>query len=229
MVLLLGAMNEEISAFLNSSINPKEIIWNGFKCYESILNGREVCVAKTGVGKAMSALYTQHLIETYKPDCLIFTGLAGAINPDYKIGDIMLVKECVQYDLDAREFGFKLGEIPFTPYRFFQSDNKLLNLALKSTRTTGPVQTGRVLTGDSFISSKNRAKFESAFKELNGDAVEMEGAGVALAASVNKTPFLIIRIISDKADGSAPSDFSSFLHSAGEKALNIVSALLERL
>lgn len=229
MILILGAMQEEIQAFLEKADHIETIQWKEFTEYKAELFGKVVVIAKTGVGKVMSALYSQHLICEYHPEKIIFTGLAGGLSEDLKIGDAIAAVDCVQHDLDATEFGFEYGKIPYTDYHYLKSDQQLLNNVLSFSPDGYTLHKGRIMTGDQFISGKNRSRYLDSFSRLKGDAVEMEGASVALVAAVNKIPFLLVRIISDLADGSAPQNFKAFLNTASHKSLEIVSYLLKKL
>ncbi|MBN1647795.1 MAG: 5'-methylthioadenosine/adenosylhomocysteine nucleosidase [Spirochaetales bacterium] len=229
MILLLGAMNEEISVYLDYAYDIKKTDWNGFAEYAAKIGNNDVLISKTGVGKSMSALFTQHLVEVYRPDFILFTGLAGALNTCLEIGDILIAEDCIQYDLDASELGFRIGQIPFTDFRLFQSDKKLFDIARDSRPDGFNLHTGRILTGDKFVSVKNRGLHTTLFAELKGDAVEMEGASVALVSAVNNIPFLLIRAISDKADGNAPKKFNDFLALASRHMLDIIVRIIKQL
>ncbi len=216
MTLILGAMDGEIAAARADLENPSRTAWNGFHIHHGWIGDREVLVAKTGVGKSLSAMFCQHLIDTHSPEQILFGGVAGALNSSLEIGDTLIARDCIIHDMDATAFGFKLGEIPYSPYRVFTCDPALVAQAATVEPMEGSVVTGRVLTGDQFLTSaQTRNELRAA---LDGDAVEMEGASVGLVATVNRIPFLLIRTISDKADGQARTDFGSFLQFASRNS-----------
>ncbi len=225
MTLILGAMDGEIAEARADLQDPSTTEWNGFQIHHGWIEDREILVAKTGVGKSLSAMFCQHLIETHSPDRLLFSGVAGALNPALEIGDTLIARDCVMHDMDATALGFKRGEIPYTPYRVFVCDPVLVAQAAAVEPMEGSVITGRVLTGDQFVATaKTRNELRAA---LDGDAVEMEGASVGLVATVNQIPFLLIRTISDKADGRAHTDFNSFLEFASRNSWHYLRQIVE--
>lgn len=207
---IIGALDAEIEVFTKHLLNPQKTNYNGFTFYEGEISGRRTVITKSGVGKVFASLTTQKLIDTYNPQCVIFTGVAGGINNKLNIGDIVVAKDCVQHDFDVRELGFSRGTIPYTDYRFFETDKQLRTLAL-SAKSEHKIHEDRILTGDQFFTKKEIKENEYLTNELGGDAIEMEGAAVGLVCVFNEVPFLIIRTISDKADEEASVDFTEFL------------------
>lgn len=240
MIALFGAFDEEITELLGSLDEAGEQEWRGFTFHEGRLEGRDVVISKSGVGKSMSAMLTQKIIDRFEPECLIFTGLAGGINPDLEIGDTVVARDCLQHDMDATALGFKRGEVPYSNFRIFDCDARLVDIALgcepslpaAEAAGAGPtphVMAGRILTGDTFLVKSMMESHRYLRDELHGDAVEMEGASVGLVAAVNGVPFLIIRTISDRADGNARVDFNRFVPWASKNSLRFVRHILMRL
>lgn len=242
-ILILGALFGEINVAIATSQATVDQERNTAKFYAGILENHHVILGNVGVGKAMSAMNTQWAIDTYHPSHIIFIGLAGALNPTYRIGDIILGRETLMYDLDATALGFQRGEIPYSQIRYISADPKLLQLATdyispqtfssSNENKTQPISNtmpklhiGRILTGDTFVTTANKSKL---YEELKGDAVEMEGASVGLVAISNNIPHLIIRIISDQADGQARIDFARFLPQASKKLLDILQYVLKKI
>jgi len=182
------------------------------------MEGRDLVIAKSGVGKTLSAMLCQRLIDLYNPSSVIFTGIAGALNPHYRLGDTVLAEDCMQYDLNAKLRGTKRGQVPFTKYRIIPCDRRLLELASDFQPENGELHRGRVLTGDSFFTESEDLSYAYMREELKGDAVEMEGASVGLVALVNKIPFLLIRTISDLADGKLNIKIIKFLRRASRNS-----------
>lgn len=234
MIILLGAMDGEISSFRHAIEDGKtRSTRNGTEVFIGRLEGRDVALARAGVGKAMSGITAQSIIDMLyengtPPEGLIFTGLAGAINPELKIGDTLLSVDCIQHDLDATSLGIPRGTVPYTGYRFLEADRLLLENASGYEPAAGRVHRGRILTGDQFIHMRDDKRFRYMIDELKGDAVEMEGAAVALCAVMNSLPFLLIRTISDQADGKAVVKFNEFLPVASENSLMAVRYLLKQ-
>jgi 5'-methylthioadenosine/S-adenosylhomocysteine nucleosidase len=223
---ILGAMDGEIAEFLQSMTQTSTEGWRGFRFHYGEIDQERVVVAKAGVGKSLSALVSQHLIERFAPARLIFTGLAGAVDQSLDVGDMMVARDCVQYDIDASPIGFEVGEIPFTPYRFLPCDRELVRAAAAVSPESGRVVTGRIGTGDRFLTKRDEELVRWLRETLEVTACEMEGASVGLAAAVNDIPFLLLRTISDRADGAAPKDFSAFLTRASRNSLAFVRGLL---
>lgn len=228
-ILLLGALEAEISEFRDRLEERRDERWHGNTFCAGRLGRHAVVVAAAGVGKSMSALTTQHLVDVFAPKYIIFTGIAGALNPSLEIGDIVAAADSLQYDLDARAAGFPLGQIPFSDYRIIPGDQRLLAAALSYEARGFHLVRGRILTGDLFLSRSTPGSYGHLVSELAGDAVEMEGASVGLVALVNRVPFLLLRVISDRADGSAASDFKKFLPIASRRTFLVVSHVLDEL
>lgn len=229
MVLLLGALDEEIAELRRVITEERIETWHGFTFRTGRVEGREVVVAKTGVGKSLSALVTQRLVDRFSPSAILFSGIAGSLTSTLEIGDLLVARDCLQHDLDARPVGFPLGQIPFTSYRVLECDGRLVEAALSFCPTGYRLCSGRVLTGDQFLTSSDRESHRYLTEELGGDAVEMEGASVALVAAVNQIPFLLVRAISDRADGGAPKSFRRFLELAARRTFEIILHVLRSI
>jgi len=227
MIAIIGAMDQEIREIRSHMSSLEDHRIPGGTCHTGTLNGLSVVLVKTGVGKVLSAMATQYVIDTFSPVYVLFTGLAGAINPDYEIGDIILARDLVQYDMDVSQMGFKIGEIPFSGIRFIPSNAQLLEIASGCHEQDMSVKSGRIVTGDRFITETNTENTRFLTDELSGDAVEMEGASVAIVCHMNKMPFLVIRTISDRADHAAAVDFSRFLPQASKRSYRLVSFLMD--
>jgi adenosylhomocysteine nucleosidase/adenosylhomocysteine/aminodeoxyfutalosine nucleosidase len=225
-ILILGAMAGEIAEFLRALRHGTRDTWRGFEFHRGTIEGHNAVVAKSGVGKAMAACVTQRLVDTYAPRAIVFTGLAGGLNPDLDIGDCLIARDCIQHDLDATALGFARGEVPYSQYRILECGKELVAAASQVTPLSGKSMVGRVLTGDQFLVAANLRSREYLQTELEGDVVEMEGASVGLVAEINDVPFLIARFVSDRVDGSAKGDFSAFLREAARASRHFVTELL---
>jgi adenosylhomocysteine nucleosidase len=227
-IIILGALDAEVEAFLSHMDNKLLVQGGGLSAHTGTLNGKQVVVCKSGVGKVYAAMTTQWLIQQFQPTAVLFTGVAGALNPSYEVGDMVLATDCVQYDMDAIGLGFPVGNIPYTELRFFKSDSNLLYAAM-STATGHRIHQGRILTGDRFVTHEALPQLMVLNQELKGDAVEMEGAAVAQVCTIHKIPFLIIRTISDKANVDSPIDFNKFLPVVVKKSSTIVLQILSNI
>lgn len=215
-------MEEEIEGFLHAAKNVKTEKWQNFTFYKGQLYGKEVVIARVGIGKSISAILTQYFVMRFSPQYIVFTGVAGALNKEASIGDVYIAKDCMQYDLDTTALGVELGTIVEIQRRFLPTDPKLRNLALSTPLKEVTIREGRILTGDAFLSTEKAHVRQFLSEELDGDAIEMEGASVGLVAYVNQIPFLLIRTISDRADGTAVEDFSSFVNVLSRTSRDIV-------
>lgn len=227
---IIGAMELEVEE-LKSKMEHIEIAKiAGMEFYEGTLNKTSVVVVRCGIGKVNAALCVQILADLYQVTQVINTGVAGSLNARLDIGDILISKDAVYHDMDVTIFGYALGEVPQIGQRFFTADEHLISLAMESCAKVNPdihALTGRVVSGDQFISDKevkNRL-----ISEFAGDCAEMEGAAIAHGAFLNNIPFIIIRAISDKADDSAEMDYPSFERAAAHHSALLVEDMLSKL
>ena len=161
---------------------------------------------------------------------MINTGIAGGLDKDINIGDIVVATDVLYHDVDARGFGYPKGQIPQMDEFSFSADEGLRKLAVKVCREVNPeiqVFEGRIVSGDQFISDKEVK--DAIIGEFGGFAVEMESAGIGQAAYLNHVPFLIIRAISDKADDSAQMDYQTFEAAAITHSVNLTLRMVEEL
>lgn len=237
MVGLIGAMTQEVADLKNAMTNPRTENHSGQEFSIGRLNGREVAIVQSGVGKVNAAIAAEILCEIYHVEALINTGVGGSLDADIEIGDIVLSTDCVEHDMDVTGLGYPKGVIPdMDPacsenpdhLTLFQADSSLLKKAETCCRRVNPeigVWKGRIASGDVFVSGKEQK--EAIRKETGALCAEMEGASIAHVASLNQTPFLIIRAVSDKADDSAHEDYPSFQKKAIQHTVRLVTALME--
>ena len=158
---------------------------------------------------------------------MINTGVAGSLNNDLNIGDILISKDAVHHDVDVTIFSYKVGEVPQLGIREFPADAGLISVAEKAIKENQPdlnYRVGRVASGDQFISSSEVK--ERIIRDFEADCAEMEGASIAHGAYLNGIPFVIIRAISDKADGSAEQDYPTFEKAAAAHCAKLVADML---
>jgi adenosylhomocysteine/aminodeoxyfutalosine nucleosidase len=229
MYALLSAMDSESRAVRAAMEIARVDRWKGYEFSIGRLEGADVVVARTGVGKILSAMITQKIIDSYAPDAVFFSGIGGALNPAYGIGDIVIGTESMQHDLDATVFGFKRGEVPYSGYRLFICDTFLCDAAENYLPRDHSLFFGRILTGDQFLTQADKAGFNYLRTELKGDVVDMEGAAVAQVAVVNEVSHILIRVISDCADGAAPKSFERFLPKASLASLQLLRYIIRRV
>lgn len=225
---IIGAMDEEIQHILDAMKDYQERKKAGITFYIGSFNAYDIVLCKSGVGKVNASVCTQVLIDEFAATNIIFTGVAGAVNPELKIGDIVVSTDCVQHDMDVRALGFNLGEIPYSEVSVFKADEKLVNLAISASKEIvegKKIVSGRILSGDQFIADREKVKF--LHEELDGYCTEMEGAAVGQVCSMNSIPFVIIRSMSDQADGSAEVNFLEFTKLASKNSFEIVNEMIK--
>lgn len=227
---IIGAMDEEV-AKLKECIEEVAIqTIASMDFYHGKLSGKEVVVVRSGIGKVNAAICAQILVDHYHVCAIINTGIAGSLNADINIGDIVLSKTALQHDVDAVSFGYDPAVIPRMETSVFDGDEHLINIAKEVCEEKIHdirVFVGRVVSGDQFISDK--AKKEWLIENFKADCTEMEGAAIAHAAYLNQIPFLIIRAISDKADDSAHMDYPEFESMAIKNSVLLLKSIIEKL
>lgn len=228
MLGIIGAMADEVEQLKAAMSGPEISVVAGMEFYKGTIQGKEVVVVQSGIGKVNAAVCAQALIDHYGVDGIVNTGIAGSLKADINIGDLVLSTDAVQHDVDATIFGDPVGQVPNMEVFSFTADEKLRKLAKQCCQQVNPelgVFEGRVLSGDQFVSS--REKKEWLAETFGGYCTEMEGAAIAHAAYLNKVPFLIVRAISDKADDSAQMDYSEFERQAILHSTRLTKALIQ--
>ena len=222
-VLILGAMEEEIRECLACVELDSTEVWNGFTLHWGRMDQTPVVICKSGIGKVFASLITQHLIDRCSVRAVLFTGVAGAVAADLNPGDLLIAERLIHHDLDVRALGFERGQIPFTDFRYFECDPHCLQVAMGVQFPGVRMRSGCIGTGDQFITDR------SSLPDLGLDAVDMEGAAVAQVCTINNTPFLIVRILSDRADGSAQLDFATNLPRLAHHSVEVLKAVVRSL
>ena len=227
---IIGAMEEEV-AVLKEMMEIQEVrTIAGMEFCRGICENQSVIVVRSGIGKVNAAICTQILCDIFQSEMIINTGVAGSLKNAINIGDIVLSVDTLQHDMDATGFGYEPGVIPRMETSIFKADEALVDLAEKICREVNPdiqVFRGRVVSGDQFISDHDVK--ERLIQMFGGYCTEMEGAAIAQAAWLNQVPFIVIRAISDKADGSAEMDYSEFEMKAIEHTVHLVAGMLRNM
>lgn len=227
---IIGAMEVEVAILKEKMEDVRIIKKASMDFYEGILAGKKVVVVRSGIGKVNAGICAQILADVFSVDAIINTGIAGSLNKNINIGDIVLSTDVVQHDMDATGFGYRKGQIPQMPVFFFNADDNLRRLAAEVCKEVNPdiqVFEGRIASGDQFVCDqdvKNRI-----VSDFSAYATEMEGAAIGQAAYLNEIPFLVVRAISDKADGSAQMDYSEFEKAAVDHSVRLTLNMLARI
>ena len=204
-IAIIAALNEEIKLFRKMESN-------------------KIYLAVCGVGKVNAAAKTQAVIDKFKPDLVIMVGVAAAADPKLKIGEVIVAKDLIQWDVDATAFSKHLpGQILFSQLRLF----KAAELFVKKLAKNSGVIVGRIVSGDTFVANKKLVK--KIYRQFQDQAIDMESAALAQVCQINQTPFLVIKAISDQADGQAKVDFKKFLAKASQNNYDLVNRILLNL
>ena len=227
---IIGAMEQEVAKIKEKMQDVTITSRARMDFYEGTLEGKKVVVVRSGIGKVNAGMCTQILADVFGVEAVINTGIAGSLNNDVNIGDIVLSTDVLHHDMDATVFGDPAGQIPRMDTLSFPADKELVKKAVAANEKANPdihTFTGRVASGDQFISDKEvKERIVSLFHPM---CVEMEGAGIAQAAYLNKVSYVIIRAISDKADNSATMDYPEFVKMAITHYVGLVKGLVERM
>ncbi len=243
-IAIMGAMVEEIEPILvrlDPALSPESelvhILQNmqnirlhtiaGNRYFEARYKGHEIFVAYSKIGKVFASLTASVLIEHFKCEKLLFSGVAGAINEELKIGDLIAATKLCQHDLDITAFGHPYGYVPEGKV-YVESDANLRRIAQEVAKEKGiALKEGIIATGDQFIA--DTARKEWIRKTFDADALEMEGAAVAVVCDAYDVPFFVLRSISDAADMDASFDFDAFLKSSSRISADFIISMLDRI
>lgn len=226
---LMGAMDEEVVQILQVLQNQESSVVAGIEFVQGSWYGHEVVVCKSGVGKVNAAVATQLLIDRFQVEQMWFTGVAGAVHPDLVVGDIVISSSCQQHDMDVAPLGYTRGVTPYQAVSDFPADPELIALAqgaCKRQCTDHNHVLGRILSGDQFIANPGYVE-TVLYQQLGGACVEMEGAALAQVCQMNAIPYIVLRSISDQADGEAEVNFAEFTVMAAARSFAIVNDMMQ--
>ena len=228
---IIGAMDPEVDLLISELKNPKKSDLGFCKFAQGTLEEQEVIIARSGIGKVCAGAVTALMINVYKADVIINTGSAGGIAKGLKVGDTVLSDKVSYHDCDLTIFGYEIGQMAAHD-RYFMADADLVEKARKAAEGlkdfSGKIVIGTTLSGDQFISSPEKKKWLTENFD-NAMVTEMEGAAIAQGCFLNNIPFLIIRAISDKADGSDIVDYPVFEEKAAKDCAALVIELIKLL
>jgi len=230
MIGIIGAMAEEVALFRDSMSVDKTDRYARMDFISGQLDGQEIVLLQSGIGKVNVTIGTQLMIDRYDVDLIIFTGLAGSLVPNLSQGDIVVSNNVVQYDFDLTAFGRRHGELPDVG-RMIEVDGKLVKFAcyafddvFEFVDDSPKLMVGTICSGDRFVTDTR--KIDWLQREFGAVATEMEGAAVGYTCYLNDVPFIIIRTISDTGGSQATDDFERYLKVASENSFKIVSTML---
>ena len=230
MVGVIAAMEEELTQLLDIMDDVSVESVGHIRFYLGVISGRTVAVTQCGIGKVNAAMGATLLVERYKPQIIINTGIAGAAKEKINIGDMILSTSVGHHDADVTAFNYKIGQIPEMPEEYLANE-ELVKSAHKVACdiTEHSVHCGKILSGDSFIHTKDQATLiNSNFKDVL--ALEMEGAAIAQVAYQFSLPFLLIRSISDNvyADDNCTA-YTLNKEESANKSVDVLVGVLNKL
>ncbi|MFA9557140.1 5'-methylthioadenosine/S-adenosylhomocysteine nucleosidase [Evansella sp. AB-rgal1] len=225
---IIGAMEEEVE-LLRSKMNviEKDVI-AGCEFFYGKLQGVEVVLSKSGIGKVNAAISTTLMNKLYHPDYIINTGSAGGFHKELAVGDIVISTEVRYNDVDATVFGYEFGQVPRMP-AFYMPNEELITIAENCAEELGINSVkGLVLSGDSFMSDHDRVEdIRQRFQDPY--CSEMEAGAIAQVCHQFQCPFVIIRSLSDIAGQDAKISYDQFLEKAAVNSAQMVLLMLEEL
>ncbi len=226
---IIGAMQVEVETLVANLENKNAKTVAGSVYHEGKLEGLDVVVVQCGIGKVNAALCAQILCSEFGVTHLVNTGVAGSLDADLDIGDLLVSRDAVHHDFDCGPVGYPRCQVPGMDVLAFPADERLMTLAFAAAESVNPGHTkvGRVASGDQFI-SRPEVKAEI-IANTGASCTEMEGAAIAHTAYRNGIPYVVLRAISDKADDSAEMDYPTFEAIAARRCAAVTMALARSL
>jgi adenosylhomocysteine nucleosidase len=241
---VLGAFGAEVALIHLNIQDPKETIIQGIHFTEGTLNGRRIVLAQAGMGKVNAAITTTLMLDHFKPAEILFTGIAGGVDPQLLPGDLVIGNKITYHDYGTITPDSLLRRSTQDPVTFilnplyFSSSQNLVKVAeevssklefekIGSSKRLPKVVTGTIVTGDVFVSSA--AATRQFWLKMHAEATEMEGAAVAQTCWQQKVPFLVIRSLSDSAGNNANDDVAAFYQTAAHNSATLVMAIIGKI
>ena len=226
-IAIMGAMPEEIEPIVSKLDDVKQTVYAANTYYEGSYKGKDVVVAYSKIGKVFATLTATMLVEKFGCDKLLFSGVAGAISDELNIGDLIIADGLCQHDLDITAFGHPFGYVPEGEV-CIATDAGLRNIAKEIAASKGlTLKEGVIATGDQFVANPERKDWIG--ETFQADALEMEGASVAVVCSALEVPFFILRAISDSADMDASFNFDEFLESSAKISADFILSMVDAI
>lgn len=228
MIGIIGAMQVEIQGLKAMLKAPESTTVSGIEFVTGTLGETPVVLAVCGVGKVFAALCAQTMILRFGVEAVINTGVAGTLCRELGIGDVAVSSDVVQHDMDVSGLGEPYGLIDALGLIHIPASETLSALVEQAVLAQGHrCKVGTIATGDQFLCDSGRKEWiHQTFGAIAG---EMEGASIGTVCYVNKVPFVIIRAISDDADGNAPENFPAFAAQTAETSIRITADVIGRL
>jgi len=224
---IMGAMPEEIAPILEKLGEYKTTKYAGNSYYEASYHGVNLVIAYSKIGKVFSTLTATTMCEHFGAEKLLFSGVAGAISPKLKVGDLVVATKLAQHDLDITAFGHPFGYVPEGAV-FVETDAELRTIAYEVAKEMDKsLLEGIIATGDQFVANEERKNWIG--ETFQADALEMEGGSVAVVCNALDVPFFILRAISDAADMDASFSFDEFLETSAVESAEFVMKMVDKI
>jgi adenosylhomocysteine nucleosidase len=226
---IIGAMEQEVARLKASLTNLTETNKAGANYFSGQIDGVDVVLLQSGIGKVSAAIGTTLLIDNYQPDVIINTGSAGGFAASLTMGDVVISSEVRHHDADVTAFGYEIGQMAGQPAAFM-ADEKLVAVAEQAVATLEGKHAvkGLICTGDAFVCSADKQQLiRQHFPSVI--AVEMEASAIAQTCHQFDVPFVVVRAISDVADKESPMSFDEFLPLAAQSSSEMVLKMISLL
>ena len=243
MLAVIGALEEEVDLIEAAMTVSGRQTHAGIETVRGEFGAVEIVLAQCGVGKVNATICTQMLIDHYRPGALVFSGVAGGLLPNMRVGDVVIASHLIQYDMDLTAFGRRHGEVPGQDNRMIESDPALVQKAAAAFDAAFPdpapdaapdaapdtarapsLMLGTVVSGDRFIQDPETLRWLQ--REFSALATEMEGAAVGYTCGLNEVPFVVIRVLSDTASETASDDFAANLDRVCKNSYRLLEDLI---
>lgn len=226
---IIGAMEPEVEILKDSMLIEKVETVAHTTAYIGTLNGQNIVLVQSGIGKVNASIITALILERYDIDYIINTGVAGSMDENLKVTDMVVSTEVAHHDVDATNFGYSYGQVPGMP-AVYTSDDMLVRQTLAALSLNDEINgsSGLVVSGDSFIDSDAEKKHIYG-NFPNAMCVDMESSSIAQTCWQFKTPFVIIRSMSDSANDAADMNYEEFLAKACVHSSEVVKSVLREL
>ncbi|MBV7433545.1 5'-methylthioadenosine/adenosylhomocysteine nucleosidase [Cardiobacteriaceae bacterium TAE3-ERU3] len=226
---VIAAMEQEIKLLQSTLKCTKIHNIAGINIHVGGVGSREVLLMQCGIGKVNAAIGTTLLLDRFGVSAIINTGSAGALADQLNVGDVVIAETLLHHDVDVTAFGYEAGQMAQMPARY-TSDTGLVAAAMEAAVSfpSAAINRGLVVSGDQFVHSQTeRSNITNIFPDAM--AVEMEAAAIAQVCYRFEVPFVVIRAISDKANGEAETSFDQFLATAANHSAQMVQSLLKNI
>ena len=225
---IICAMSEELKTLYDALQHGRTVNIRGIKFYVGKIGTQPVVLVKSGIGKVQAGLTAAIMIVRFQPSVVINSGSAGGIGSGLSVGDLVVSTGTAYHDVDVTTSGYQYGQLPNQPL-VFKASPKWEDLIVNSSRAVGlNAKKGLIVSGDQFVASQSAdqkilKRFPSAL------ACEMEGAAIGQVAHQFRTPYVVIRAMSDVGNGQAEVSFDKFIVTAGKRSAQMLLNLCNRL